>query len=107
MILGGLVLWICLTFGMTYLASRAEILEPLRLRVVAWKPWTALLLSCRACVGFWTGQAAAAATMGILCGLGTDLPWHSWLYLPPASGVAAVGVIDLIAFAKHGGTDAA
>lgn len=98
-----LVLWLLLTFGMTYIATLAEIATPIRIRLVAWQPWLALLLSCRACTSFWTGQAAAAATMGILCGLGADFPWHAWLYLPPAFGICAVGAIDLIAFVRHGG----
>jgi len=102
--LTAILAWACLTFGMTYLASAAEITEPIRIRLVAWQPILAILLACRACLSFWTGQAAAAALMGIGYGLGTtDLPWHAWLYLPPTGGVAAVGLIDLIAFAKRSG----
>jgi hypothetical protein len=98
-----IISWALLTFGMTYLVTRAEILHPVRIRLVAWRPFLALLLSCRACTAFWTAQAATAATMAIACGLGEKLPWHAWLYLPPASGIAAIGLIDLIAYARHGG----
>lgn len=105
-ILTAFVFWLCLTFGLTYLVSRAEIANPLRIRLVAWQPWLALLLSCRACTSFWTAQAAAAATLGMAVGLGATVPWHAWLYLPPSAGIAAIGMIDLIAFTKHGGSDA-
>jgi hypothetical protein len=106
-LLVGLVTWALVTFGMTYLATRAEITEPIRIRIVAFVPFMVLLLSCRACTAFWTGQAAAAATMGIAYGLGCTVPWHSWLYLPPTAGVAAIGLVDIIAFARHyGGGDA-
>ena len=96
-----LVAWTLMYFGLTYLITAAEITEPVRIRLVAWKPVLALLLACRSCTSFWTGQAAAAAVMGLAVGLGTNLPWHSWLYLPPVAGVAAVGLIDLIAFGKR------
>jgi hypothetical protein len=38
----------------------------------------------------------------LACGFGADLPWHSWLYLPPTAGFAALGLIDLLAFVKGG-----
>lgn len=99
------VFWTALTWGLTYTASRAEITLPLRIRAVALIPALSLLLSCRACTAFWVGQAAAAATMGIAHGLGAVLPWHSWLYLPPTAGFVAIGVIDLLAFARGGSVE--
>lgn len=94
--------WIFLFFGMTYLVSRAEIFEHPRVYIVAYIPVLAQLLACRACASFWTGQAATAAVMGVAAGFGTVPPWYSWLYLPPVGGIAAVGLIDLIAFARGG-----
>lgn len=94
--------WVLVNWGFTYVATRAEITEPIRIRLVAAWPVLALLLSCRACTAFWTAQAAAAAVMGLACGFGADLPWHSWLYLPPTAGFAALGLIDLLAFVKGG-----
>jgi len=101
-LLVALITYGIMTFGLTYIVSRAEITEPLRVRIVAKLPVLALLFACRACLSFWTGQAAAAAVMGISCGLGSELPWHAWLYLPPAAGVAAIGLIDIIAFRRGG-----
>lgn len=96
--------WALLNWGFTYVVTRAEITEGVRIRIVARVPVAAWLLSCRACTSFWTAQAAAAVTMGIVLGLGGDLPWHSWLYLPPTAGFASLGLIDLLAFMK-GGSD--
>ena len=103
-LLCAITLWLLLAFGMTYLASRAEIFEKLRIRICAFVPFMALLLSCRACTQFWTGQVAAAIVMGITIGLGGSFPWHAWLYLPPVGGVAAVGAVDLLAFARNYGS---
>jgi len=97
-----LVAWLLLTWGMTYIASQAEIAEGARKRLVALADPFADLLGCRTCISFWTGQAAAAALMGVAIGFGADLPWHAWIYLPPTAGVGAVGMVDLTA---RGGTN--
>jgi hypothetical protein len=99
------IFWTALTWGMTYIASRAEITEPIRVRAVALVPALALLLACRACTAFWASQAAAAVTMGIAAGLGSAFPWHAWLYLPPTAGIVAIGVIDLLAFTRGGSVE--
>lgn len=101
MLLSAFLAWVCLTWGMTYLISSAEITDPIRVRLTAWKPILATLMTCRACTSAWTGQAAVAAVLGLLSGLSAPPPWHAWIYLPPTGGVAAVGLIDLLAFCKR------
>jgi len=80
-LLVAIVAWALVTFGLTYLVTRAEITEPdphsrRRLRAL-----TALLLSCRSCSLVLDRQAAAAATMGIACGLGCTPTVARVLYL--------------------------
>jgi hypothetical protein len=98
-LLTALLIWIFLTWGLTYTVSRAEILERPRVLVVMYFPLIASLISCRACTSFWTGQAAACTLMGIMHAL---VPWHAWIYGPPIAGFCAIGLIDLLAFTKRG-----
>jgi hypothetical protein len=100
--------WLLLTWGLTYIVSRAEVTEPLRVWFVSRlplkiTPLAAYLLSCRICFGFWSGTAAAAAVMGVFSGIGGRFPWHLWLYLPIIAGVCSVGAIDLLAYTTRGG----
>ena len=97
LLLFALAVWVLSTWGITYTLTRAEILEKARVIITMHLPFAAQLLACRACVSFWTGQATACIVMAHL-----PIPWYTWLYVPPAAGFCAVGLVDLIAFARGG-----
>lgn len=105
LILVTFIFWVLLTSGVTYTVSESELLQGWRIRLVGWFPVLALLLTCRACVGFWVGQGTAAALIGMSYGLTSGPPWHTWLYLPPMAGFAAVGVVDILTYTRRHGAD--
>lgn len=104
-----LLVWVLLTWGFSYAAARAELIEPVRIHVISFfgghfgrlgqliEIYLSWLLSCFICTSFWTGQAAACVVMAHL-----PVPWYSWIYTPPAAGFCAVGFVDMMAFVRRG-----
>lgn len=93
-----LLIWTILTWGFSYTLTRAELFEKTRVTITMYLPFMAGLFACRACVHFWTGQAAAYIVMAHL-----PVPWYAWIYAPQVAGFCAVGLVDLMAFVRRGG----
>ena len=94
--LAAFIVWMLLTMGLTYVASRASILNVPRSLLVLRFPLAADLLSCDQCTSFWAGQMAAAV---ILAHLRPD--WYIWIYGPPVAGFCAVGLTWMLEKLAH------